>query len=196
MKISKPRPVSEAKTMCCSKNGLMPKTTLLLSVFLLFTVLSAGCFAQSGPPNYFDEQMGVPDSSQHIADRIVKSKIPVVVDFWAAWCAPCRMLNPVIAKLEKRYKGRVMFMKVNVDYNRQLAAYLGVQGIPAVFIVKDKAVRRMLVGVQTETAYLTAIEEVLAMEDTGTISPEKRDTVRKNGSVKPKRASPKNPSKI
>lgn len=105
----------------------------------------------------------VSDSSQQIADKIIKSRKPVVVDFWAVWCAPCRMLNPILANLEKKYKGKVEFVKVNVDRHRQIAAYFRVQGIPAIFIISDSTVRKAIVGLQPEAAYSAAIDETLAL---------------------------------
>ncbi|MBN2188879.1 MAG: thioredoxin family protein [Chitinispirillaceae bacterium] len=136
------------------------KSKILSAVALSFLIVSLP--AAQPFSRYFDEPPAT-DSSQQIADRIVKSELPVVVDFWAAWCAPCKMLEPVIAKLEKSYKGRVLFMKVNADYNRQLAAYLGVQGIPAVFFIRDKAVKQVLMGVRPEADYRRAIKDILAM---------------------------------
>jgi thioredoxin 1 len=147
-----------------------------------FSVLFITSAAAQPFSQYFNDPP-VPDSSQQMADRIVQSELPVVVDFWAPWCAPCRMLNPIIAKLEKAYKGRVLFMKVNSDYNRQLAVYLGVQGIPAVFFIKDKAVRQVLVGVRPEADYRREIDKVLALPPAKKIkkdSTEKTDTVHKN----------------
>jgi thioredoxin 1 len=129
---------------------------------LLFFTFCTAAIGQGGP-RYFEEQEMAADSSQQIADRIVTSKIPVCVDFWAVWCVPCRMLNPTLEKLEKQYHGKVLFLKVNVDYNRQIAAYFGIQGIPAVFVIRDKAVKRALVGVRPEADYRAAIDEVLAM---------------------------------
>jgi len=143
--------------------------------------------------SYFDEQEMVPDSSQQIADRIVQSKIPVLVDFWAVWCAPCRMISPILAKLEKSYHGRVLFMKVNVDYNRQIAAYFQIQGIPTVFIIRDKAVKRALVGVRPDADYRKAIEEVLAMH-VAVAQPAEQDTAKKQDTVK-KSTPPKKPAK-
>jgi thioredoxin 1 len=128
----------------------------------MFIVLSVAAAGAQPFLRYSDGPPPVPDSSQQIADRIVKSEIPVVVDFWAAWCAPCSMLEPVIDELEKAYHGRVLFIKVNADYNRRLAAHLGVQGIPAVFFIKDKAVRQMLVGVRPEADYRRVIDGLLA----------------------------------
>jgi len=125
----------------------------LFQYALLATILISGLsFGQAQIPA---------DSSQVIADRIVKSEIPVLVDFWAAWCGPCKMLNPIIAQLAKQYKGKVDFVKVNVDIHKSIARYFGVSSIPAVFLIKDKTVVRALPGLQPKTVYQSAIEEVL-----------------------------------
>jgi thioredoxin 1 len=138
------------------------------------------------------EQQRSSDSSQQIADRIARSKTPVVVDFWAPWCGPCRMINPILVKLEKAYAGRVMFMKVNVDYHKQISAYFGIQGIPAVFVIRDKEVKRALMGMRPEADYKKAIEEVLAMKPAAPVKPDttkKQDTVKKN--IQSKKTPPK-----
>ncbi|MBD3320071.1 MAG: thioredoxin [Chitinivibrionales bacterium] len=103
------------------------------------------------------------DSSQQIAKRIVNSEIPVLVDFWAPWCMPCRMLNPIISELKKKYAGKIEVIKVNTDINRGLAAYFGITGIPAVFIVKDKTVVKAIPGLQPKENYENAVKEVLSM---------------------------------
>jgi thioredoxin len=102
------------------------------------------------------------DSSEQIADRIVKSTKPVLVDFWAAWCGPCKLLNPIIKELETEYKGRVLFLKVDVDRTPALSRYFQVSAIPAVFIIKDKAVVNMLPGLRPKEAYREALNSVLA----------------------------------
>ena len=102
------------------------------------------------------------DSSQQIADMIVNSKIPVLVDFWAVWCGPCKMLNPIIKQLEKDYDKKVLFLKVNVDIHRSIAAYFNITSIPAVFIIKDKTVVKMLPGLQSREVYANALNEILA----------------------------------
>lgn len=105
-----------------------------------------------------------PDSSQQYATKIVESKIPVLIDFWAPWCGPCHMIAPSIAQLEKEYKGRITVMRINIDMHREIADYFQVQSIPIVFLVKDKAVVKFVPGAQPKEAYKRAIEEVLVMK--------------------------------
>jgi thioredoxin 1 len=101
------------------------------------------------------------DSSNAIADRILKSKVPVLVDFWAVWCKPCHLLAPTIKQIEKEYGDKIMVVRVNIDIHRRMANYFRVSSIPTVFIVKDKAVVKYVPGVQGKQVYRDALDAVL-----------------------------------
>jgi thioredoxin 1 len=129
------------------------KTILIAAVMLLFTA-QIGC-AQ--------DRKARADNSQEIADRIVESPIPVFVDFWAVWCGACRMLEPVVADLHREYKGRVEFIRVDVDIHKALSAYFSVTSLPTVFVIEDKTVRSSLTGLRNKQAYRDEINKALAM---------------------------------
>ena len=84
----------------------------------------------------------------------------IVLDFWANWCGPCKMLAPVMEALEKRFP-QVHFAKVNVDEEPELAGAFRVDAIPCLFFVKDKTMVSRMAGYQTEDALAGAIEELM-----------------------------------
>ena len=79
-------------------------------------------------------------------NEVTESDIPVLVDFWATWCGPCRMLGPVIEELAEEYKGRVKVGKVNVDEEPALAAKFDISSIPTVMLFKNGQVAKTIVG--------------------------------------------------
>ncbi|MBC7288611.1 MAG: thioredoxin, partial [Armatimonadetes bacterium] len=84
--------------------------------------------------------------------EVVNSDIPVLVDFWAPWCAPCRAVAPIVEKVAERYQGKVKVVKVNLDEAIELAQRFGIQSIPALFLFKNGEVLARLIGVQPEEA--------------------------------------------
>ena len=78
--------------------------------------------------------------------EVIKSNIPVLLDFWATWCGPCRMLAPVIEELAKEYEGRVKVGKINVDEEPELASMFQIVSIPTVVVVRDGKVVQTSVG--------------------------------------------------
>jgi thioredoxin 1 len=100
-------------------------------------------------------------SAQAFNRIIQQTKQPVLVDFYADWCGPCRMLAPTIERLAKQYQGRAIVAKVNVDNLRDVAGQYGIQGIPAVlFFDKGKEVQR-LVGVRSQSEYANVLHKLL-----------------------------------
>jgi len=92
----------------------------------------------------------VVDADRASFDAEITAEVPVVVDFWAPWCAPCRMVTPVLEKLAREAAGRLKVVKLNVDEATDVAARYGAQSIPLLVLVKDKAEVDRLVGAVPE----------------------------------------------
>jgi thioredoxin 1 len=94
--------------------------------------------------------------------EVVQSDKPVVVDFWAPWCGPCRLLGPTIDKLADQFAGKVKVGKLNIDDNQDIAVQYGVNTIPRVFLFKGgEKPREQFVGVQSEMELAKAINRVM-----------------------------------
>ena len=79
-------------------------------------------------------------------DDVLKSNLPVLVDFWAEWCGPCKMIGPIVEEIAKEYQGRLSVAKLNVDENAAVPAKHGIRGIPTLILFKNGAVVSQKVG--------------------------------------------------
>ena len=100
-------------------------------------------------------------TDQDFKTQVLESSEPVVVDFWAPWCGPCRTVSPIIDELVKEFKGKVKIGKINVDENSQIAGQYSVMSIPSVVFFKNGQPIRTMVGAQSKENYKQEIERLL-----------------------------------
>jgi len=86
------------------------------------------------------------NSSEEFDTKVLKSDLPVIVDFWAAWCAPCRLLSPIVEEIEKDYTGKVNFFSLNVDDIQSVAEKYNIMSIPTLLMFDKAEVKSMSVG--------------------------------------------------
>jgi thioredoxin 1 len=86
----------------------------------------------------------------NFTDEVINSDVPVIVDFWATWCGPCRMIAPIIEELATSLYGKVKVGKVNVDEEMELAVKFGIESIPTLLLFKDGKVDKKLIGLNTK----------------------------------------------
>lgn len=101
-------------------------------------------------------------TDQNFEEEVLKSKIPVLVDFWAPWCGPCQMLKPIIEELEgeEGIRGKIKIGELDVDKNQKMAEKYGIMSIPAILIINKGQVVKMLVGSQTKEALIEEIKKL------------------------------------
>ena len=106
------------------------------------------------------------ESIVHVTDdtfesEVLSSNIPALVDFWAAWCGPCKMIAPLLDELADEYEGKVKICKVDVDSNREVPAKFNVRGIPTLIIFKDGTIEATKVGALSKTQLVDFINSAL-----------------------------------
>ncbi|MEY3222997.1 MAG: thioredoxin [Cyanobacteriota bacterium] len=94
-------------------------------------------------------------------EEVLDNEVPVLVDFWAPWCGPCRMVAPVVEEIALQYDGRLKVVKVNTDENPQIASQYGIRSIPTLMIFKDGEKVDMVVGAVPKTTLSITLEKYL-----------------------------------
>ncbi|MFA4907417.1 MAG: thioredoxin [archaeon] len=94
-------------------------------------------------------------------DSFIKEKTPCVIDFWASWCGPCQMLGPVFEEMDKEFKGKLRFGKLNVDENQEIAARFEVMSIPCMIVFKNGKESGRIMGFMPKPALKERIQELL-----------------------------------
>jgi len=95
-------------------------------------------------------------------EQVIKSEIPVLVDFWAEWCNPCKMIAPVIDKMASDYSGKMKIVKVDVDASSKTASEMSIRSIPTIIIFKNGEIAEQLVGMVSEVQLKQIIDRILS----------------------------------
>ena len=103
----------------------------------------------------------VTGTDANFQEEVVGSDVPVLVDFWAPWCGPCRMVGPVLEEIAAEYKGKAKIVKVNVDEETMVAGQMGVRSIPTIALFEGGKVQDVLVGARPKADFTRVLEKAL-----------------------------------
>lgn len=101
-------------------------------------------------------------TDSNFQNEVLDSDKPVLVDFWAEWCQPCRMLSPTIDQLATEYEGKAKVGKVDTDSNREISVKYGIQAIPTVLLFKNGQVQKKFVGLTSKDQFKTALDQLVS----------------------------------
>ncbi len=100
-------------------------------------------------------------TDDNFENEVLKSELPVIIDFWAEWCSPCRLIAPIIEELANEYEGKIKVGKLDVDVNQQTAIKYGVRSIPTVLMFKDGEVKDVIIGAVPKAMFVEKLEKLI-----------------------------------
>ena len=100
-------------------------------------------------------------TDKNFDEIVIQSKIPVMVDLWAVWCGPCKMIHPILEELSEEYEGRALMVKLDVDSNRETSMKYGIRNIPTVLFIKDGEVVDKQVGAVPKKKFVDKLDPIL-----------------------------------
>ncbi|MSR67378.1 thioredoxin [Candidatus Peribacteria bacterium] len=106
--------------------------------------------------------MALPLSDAEFDTKVLKSPLPVFVDFWAPWCGPCKAMLPIVDALATKYEGKIAFYKINVDENNEVAQKFSVMSIPTFILFKNGEAKDTFIGVKSKEDFSSRLDALLA----------------------------------